>query len=195
MSSSLTGWMIALTVSLCAIILSAAANLPLLHMTASGIVSLGFALMAVREHSALAAAGASKNALGSSTARHIGLVWAWGALGLLVTYLLILEERWPEWWQFFMGFAFAAVASLVFSNMLDRDDAAGKVDDSVMKVGRGLVLLQLAGVLIALISLFVDGKFPRAVTYADWAGCNIFFFGALAIAAISANALFATRKT
>jgi hypothetical protein len=40
-----------------------------------------------------------------------------------------------------------------------------------------------------LVSLFVEGKFPRDIAHADWAGCNIFFFGALAIAAISLDAL------
>ena len=106
-----------------------------------------------------------------------------------MTYAFILEQRWPEWWHFFLGFAIAAVASLVFSNMLDRDAEAGRVDDSIIKIGRALVMVQLIGVIIAVITMFVDGKFPRDVSYSDWAGCNIFFFGAIAIAAISVNAL------
>lgn len=187
--SSLTAWMIALTLSICAIILTAAVNDPLLHMAASGLVSLVFAVVAIRDHNALVAAGAPQSAVGSSTARHIGLVWAWGALGIFVTYAFILEQRWPEWWHFFLGFAIAAVASIVFSNMLDRDTEAGRVDDSVLKIGRALIMVQLVGVIIAVISMFVDGKFPRDVSFPDWAGCNIFFFGAIAIAAISINAL------
>lgn len=187
--SSLTAWMIALTLSICAIILTAALNRPDLHMIASGAVSVVFALTAIREHNALRAAGASKSEVGSSTARNAGLVWAWGALGIFVTYAFILQNRWPEWWHFFLGFAVAAIASIIFSNMLDRDSTAGRVDQSVMSVGRGLVLLQLIGVILAVISMFFDGKFPRAATYPDWAACNIFFFGALAIAAISLNAL------
>lgn len=181
--------MIALTLSICAIILTAAVNDPLLHMAASGIVSLVFAVIAIREHNALTAAGAPQSTIGSSTARYIGLVWAWGALGIFVTYAFILQQRWPEWWHFFLGFAIAAVASIVFSNMLDRDTEAGRVDESILKIGRTLIKVQLAGVIIAVISMFIDGKFPRAASYPDWAGCNIFFFGAIAIAAISINAL------
>ncbi len=187
--SSLTAWMIALTLSICAIILTAAANNPLLHMIASGAVSLVFAVTAIREHNALTAAGAPQSEIGSSTARNIGLVWTWGALGIFVTYAFILQNHWPEWWHFFLGFAIAAVASIVFSNMLDRDAKAGRVDDAILKVGRTLIIAQLIGVVIAVISMFVDGKFPRDVSYPDWAGCNIFFFGAIAIAAISINAL------
>ena len=192
--SSLTAWMIALTLALCAIIITAAANLPFAHMAASGIVSLVFALIAVRDHASLTEAGASKSVIGSSTARHTGLVWAWGAIGILVTYAFILEDRWPEWWHFFIGFAVAAAASLMFASMLDRDSESGKVDQSVMKIGRALVMVQFIGVIGALISMFVDGKFPRDPSYADWAGCNIFFFGAIAIAAISLNALLRSRQ-
>ncbi len=187
--SSLTAWMIALTLSICAIILTAAVNNQMLHMIASGAVSIVLAATAIREHAMLRSAGASRSAIGSSTARNSGLVWAWGALGIFVTYAFILEKGWPEWWHFFLGFAIAAVASIIFSNMLDRDAKAGRVDDAVMKVGRTLILVQLVGVVAAIGSMFVDGKFPRPTSYPDWAGCNIFFFGALAIAAISLDAL------
>lgn len=192
--STLTAWMIALTLSICAIIITAAMNAPGLHMIASGVVSVGLALTAIREHNDLQAVHASKSEVGSSTARNTGLVWAWGALGIFVTYTFILPQRWPEWWQFFLGFAIAAVASIVFSNMLQRDTAAGRVDDNVMKVGRALVMLQLVGVIAGIISMLFDGKFPRSLDYPDWAACNIFFFGALAIAAISLNALKSVKE-
>jgi FtsH-binding integral membrane protein len=186
--------MVALAVAVCATIIAAAAHQPMLHMAAAGIVSIAIAVMAIRDHQQLVASGAPTNAIGSSTARYLGLVWSWGALALLVTYLLILENEWREWWQFFLGFAFAAVASLVFSNMLDRDRAAGRVDPTLAKVGRVLIQAQLAGMVLGVISLFVDGKFPRDARYPDWAGCDIFFFGALAIAAISLDALRAPAR-
>jgi hypothetical protein len=193
--SSLSAWMIALTISICAIILTAAVGSPVTHMFASGLVSVAFALTAIREHNALQAAGASTSEIGSSTARNIGLIWTWGALGICVTYGLILVNRWPEWWQFFLGFALVAIGSIIFSNMLNRDQAAGRTDQSVMSIGRALVTLQLAGVIAGIVSMLYDGKFPRAITYPDWAACNIFFFGALAIAAISINALMAKKDT
>ena len=87
--TSLTAWMINLTLSLCVIILAAGANSSTLHMAASGAVSLVFALLAVREHAALTAANATKSVIGASTARYSGLLWAWGALGMLVSYLFV----------------------------------------------------------------------------------------------------------
>lgn len=187
--SSHVGLMLALVAAVCATVLAAAATQPPQHMAVAGVVTLGLAFMALRDRQRLMISGAPANAIASSTARHLGLVWAWAALSFAATYLLVIEARWPEWWQFFIGFGFAAVASFVFASMLDRDAVDGRADDLLVKFGRLLVQVQIVGMAAEIISLFVDGKFPRAVNYADWAGCNIFFFGALAIAAISLDAL------
>jgi hypothetical protein len=183
------GSILALAAAVCATVLAAAAHQPPLHMAVAGVAGLALTFMAIRDRQRLMMAGATTSAVASSTARHLGLVWAWAALAVAATYLLIIETRWPEWWQFFIGFAFAALASFVFANMLDRDTVAGRGDDTLVKFGRLLVQVQIVGMAAGIISLFVDGKFPRAVNHADWAGCSIFFFGALAIAAISLDAL------
>ncbi|MBN9248052.1 MAG: hypothetical protein J0I81_11540 [Hyphomicrobium sp.] len=186
---SWTGWLFALAASIFATILAAAANQPMLQMAAAAAVAIAIALLAMRDHRKLRNDGAPPSAVASSTARYLALIWGWAALTLLITYLFIIQQHWPEWWQFFLGFAFAAVASLGFSAMLDRDRAAGNTDPTLVKFGRILLQAQLLGMVAGVVSLFVDSKFPRAETYADWAGCNIFFFGALAIAAISLDAL------
>ncbi len=186
---SLTGWLFSLAAAICATILAAAADQPHLQMAAAAGVCIAITLIAIREHRKLQDAGAPTNAMASSTARYLALVWAWAGLTLLITYLFIIDKHWPEWWQFFIGLSFAAVASLAFAALLDRDRAAGRADDTLVKVGRVLVQAQLIGMVAGIISLFVDNKFPRAANHADWAGCNIFFFGALAIAVISLDAL------
>ena len=187
--SSLMGSLLAVAAAVCATVLAAAAHQPPLHMAVAGVAGLALTFMAIRDRQRLMFAGATTSAVASSTARHLGIVWAWAALAVAASYLLIIEARWPEWWQFFIGFGFAAIASFVFANMLDRDAAAGRGDDTLVKFGRLLVQVQIVGMAAGIISLFVDGKFPRAVNHADWAGCSIFFFGALAIAAISLDAL------
>jgi hypothetical protein len=186
---SLTGWLFSLAAAVCATVLAAAANQPPLQMAAVAAVCFAITLIAVRDHQKLKENGAPTSAIASSTARYLALVWAWAALTLLITYLFVVEKHWPEWWQFFIGFAFAAIASLAFSLMLDRDRAAGRDDAVLTKAGRVLLQAQLIGMVAGIISLFVDNKFPRSAMHADWAGCNIFFFGALAIAAISLDAL------
>ncbi|MGL4395865.1 MAG: hypothetical protein ACRCS9_04940 [Hyphomicrobium sp.] len=192
--ASTYAWMISLTIGLCIIIISAGAGEPTVHMAAAGLVSLAFALVAIWENRSLKFAGRQKAHVAMSTARHTGLVWAWGALALLATYGFNLVRGWPEWWHFFLGFSLAAVGSLVIANMLGRDADANREDPAVMQLGRVLLILQLAGMVVAIVSLFIDGKFPRDVRHADWAGCNIFFFGALSIALISINALLSSES-
>ncbi|MFA5954951.1 hypothetical protein [Hyphomicrobium sp.] len=186
---SMTGWLFSLAAAICATILAAAANQPTLQMTAVAVVCVAITLIAIREHQRLQETGAPTSAIASSTARYLALVWAWAALAVLITYVFIIDKHWAEWWQFFIGFSFAAVATLAFSLLLDRDRAAGRDDATLVKAGRVLLQVQVIGMAAGIISLFVDNKFPRAANHADWAGCNIFFFGALAIAVISLDAL------
>lgn len=186
---SMTGWLFSLAAAICATILAAAADQPAFQMATVAVVCIAITLLAVRDHQKLREIGAPVSAIASSTARYLALVWAWAALAILITYLFVVDKHWAEWWQFFIGFAFAAGASIAFSALLDRDRVAGREDATLVKAGRVLLQVQVVGMTIGVISLFVDHKFPRASIHPDWAGCNIFFFGALAIAVISLDAL------
>lgn len=192
--SSLVIWMLILTVGISATILSAAANLPLVHMAMVGAISLAIALIAIRENRQLVASGASKGEIAASTARYMGLVWTWGAVGLFVTYNFILQ--WKEWWHFFIAFAVLAVLCLFVSNSMGRDQVAGKEDKTFMTIARYLTVAQLVGMMVTVIGLLIDGKMIRFLNprHQDWAANNIFFFGALALAAISYVALMARDK-
>lgn len=190
---SFTSWIAALLISVGVVVAVAAFGEPHHQLIACAAIALLLTGNAVRENLRLHSAGASKNVIAGSTARNAGLVWAWGALSILLTYMVVIDQRWPEWWHFFLGFAIAAVGSVLYARTMARDEAAGRVDQSMIKIGRVLVWAQAIGVAAGLISMFVDGKFPRAATYIDWAGCNIFFFGGLAIVLISLNALRTSR--
>lgn len=194
--STLVVWMITLTVSLCAIVLSAAAGMPEVHMAMTAFVGIAIALLGIREHRQLLASGADRSTVAASTARYMGLVWVWGALGLLITYFFIL--KWHEWLHFFLGFAALGVLCLFVAATLSRDASKGTDDETMLKVGRALTWGQFAGMVITMLGLIIDGKMTRFLNpakYGDWAANNIFFFGALALAAISLNALLTTRKT
>lgn len=192
---SMSAWAIALTIATGAIVVTAAADQPLMHMVVAGASALAFALLAIRDHNSLQSAAAIESLAASITARNCALVWAWGGLAILITYTFGITARWPEWWHFFLGFSLAAIASILFARLMLRDAQTGTTDASLLKVGRVLVMLQFVGVIGGLISMLFDGKFPRAVSHPDWAACNIFFFGGLSIAAISINALRTANKT
>lgn len=190
--ASLAIWMTTLTICLAAIILSAAAGLPIIHTTVAALISLTIAAMAVVENWHQRKAGVSENIVAGSTARYMGLVWAWGALGLFATYNFILV--WREWLFFTVGFAVIGIVCLLFAAALDRDEKAGRQDATMLNLAKYLSIGQLIGMAIAMIGLVLDGKFPVTVTKnfanQDWAANNMFFFGALGIAIITANALY-----
>ena len=193
--SSLVVWMLTLALSLSAIVLSAAAGKPAVHLAMTALVSLVVAVLALRENKDLRAARASRSTVAASTARYMGLIWVWGALGLLMTYFFILTE-WKEWWQFFLAFAVVAVLCLFFAATLGNDAEKGQDDETMLRLGRALVWGQLIGMLVTIIGLWVDhNKSFLNVKNPDWAANNIFFFGAIALAAISASSLLADRKS
>ncbi len=189
-------WMMILTISVCAIILSAAIGDPPLLMFMTGAVSLGLALIAIRDYRNLESEGATRGQLSASTARHMGLIWAWGGLGLLVSYGLLLPKTWHEWPVFFGGFAAAAVACLIFAATLTRDEELGRKDDAMINLGRYLTIAQLLGMLATLIGICIDPD-KRLLSDArpDWVANNIFVAGAIALTAVSAYALMRTRQT
>ncbi len=194
-TSSLVIWMTTLTIGMCAIILSAASGAPQTYMAVTALISLAIAGIAINEQRALEDQTAAKSLISASTARYMGLVWAWGALALTITYLFILP-RWHEWPTFAVGFAIVAVLCLFFAATLNNDAEKGKDDETMLRLGRYLTIAQLIGTGAAFFGLLIDpDKQFLNVKKLDWAAVNVFFFGAIALAAISAHALFYARKT
>lgn len=184
-------WAVFLVVGVAATVLAAAAGTPGLHIGVTAAVCLGFALLALIDHQRLMAQGAVETALAAATGTAMAVVWAWAAVSLLLIYVLVLS--WVEWWQYVLGAGVIAALCLLFSLMLGRDAAAGRRDEAMLKLARYLTLGQLVGMIIAMIGLVLDDKMPRAPEQPDWAASTIFFFGAAALAAISANGLRSSR--
>lgn len=187
--------LLAVAVSLILLVLTAdgrAADVSMayIHAAIAAATALLVAGVAVRQCSTLLGKGASASEVASSNAWYMGVVWSWGALALIATYgtgVLV----WKEWWHFVLAFAVAAGLSLYFSNGLKKDAIAGKEDETMLKLARYLAIVQLVGMGITMLGLIVDGKMMRFLTprFTDWAGNNVFFFGALGIALISGYAL------
>lgn len=192
--ASMILWMLSLTIGVCALILSTAAGTPTIHMSVTAIISLGFALLAVSEHGKRVNAGFSKSSVASSTARYMALVWIWGALGLFVTYSLRIAEVWSEWWHFFLGFAAVGAICLGLAIMNRNNSRSGREDETLHMLGRYLTIAQLVGMIVTMVGLVIDGKFPVDASKPDWPANNIFFFGAMALAAISGHALLNDRQ-
>jgi hypothetical protein len=185
----------AIATSVVALVLTAAmkANAPVLayvHFAVAALTAAVCVAIAVYDTNRLIAAKASPSALAASNAGHLGMVWVWGAIALLVTYGTQVLT-WKEWMTFFLAFFLAAGLCLFFSATLKKDASEGKVDASMLNIARTLTMVQMVSMGVVVIGLLVDGKMTRFLTprFSDWAANNIFFAGALAVAAICAYAL------
>jgi hypothetical protein len=160
------------------------------HMAIAAATALLIAAAAMRRCRALLDSGASAAEVAGSNAWYMGMVWAWGALALIATYATRILV-WREWWQFLIAFAVVAALSFYFASTLTRDGRAGKQDEAMLRTSRILAKVQLVGMIITMFGLVIDGKMTRFMTlrFTDWAANNVFFFGAMAIAIISAYAL------
>jgi hypothetical protein len=170
------------------VVYSAQEGLPAGLLASAGIVNFILVASGIASRRALSAAGASRSAVESTTARTMGLIWLWGAAALVLVYVLVLS--WREWPHFSAAFAGAGFLSLGFSALLAKDAAKSKEDETMLRLGRYLCIGQLVGMVATLIGLIVDpDKEILVATDVDWAGNGIFLFGALALALISAHAL------
>ncbi len=157
------------------------------HMAIAALVCAGFVVLALIDRNRRLKTGNSEPALAGATAASMALVWAWAGLSMLVTYQLFLS--WHEWWQYVLAGVGVAALSLGFASMMAKDDAAGRRDETLLNVARYLTIAQFVGMIIAMVGMVVDNKMPRDPSEPDWAANAIFFFGAAALAVISANAL------
>ncbi len=193
--ASLVIWMTAFTIGTCVTVLSAATGNHGLHLGVTALVTLSIAIVAVQTHRQQMAQNATRSALAATTSRYIGLVWIWAACAILVTYEFILT--WRETWQFVIGLTIIGALCIGLAIMFDRDAETGKEDETMLSLGRTLNLLQMFGMLMAVIGLVADNKFTMTAlgpVRSDWAANNIFFFGAIAVALIGAHALIAEKK-
>jgi hypothetical protein len=67
----------------------------------------------------------------------------------------------------------------------------------MLKLARIVAIVHLAAMVITVVGLIVDGKMVRFLNprHQDWAAQNIFFFGAIALAAISWHTLATIKHT
>lgn len=204
MASSWLYWLVALAICVGATIGGVSTGRPDVLMLVMSVISVGVVGWIIAENWQLYKANTPMPMIAAATGRHMGFVWSLGALGLLITYTTFLE--WKEWLVFTGAFSAVAIMSLAFSVMVtsrprETGDAVAEAapgDDAMLKLGNYLAIVQLVGMIVAMIGLVLDGKMPASTDanpgWYDWAGNVLFFYGALMLAAISANALY-TKKT
>lgn len=189
---TIIGWGLVLGLGLAAAVYAADAQEPVALLAAAAFVTLLLALAGIVARRSLTRADAQRSLIEATTARYMGLIWLWGGAALILIYTLALS--WREWSHFSAAFVGVGLLCLGFSWLLSKDAAQGREDESVLKIGRYLVMGQLAGMIATMAGLGIDPNKEFLLTRkADWAGNAIFLFGALGLAIISAHALIDAR--
>ncbi|HEX2840926.1 hypothetical protein [Hyphomicrobium sp.] len=186
-------WGLAFVLGHVGVVFSAMEKEPFGLLASAAIVNLLIAAVAVSTRSNLVKSGAAPSLIESTTARYMGFIWLWGAVALVLVYVLVLS--WREWTHFSAAFAGAGVLCLGFSALLAKDASKGRDDPTLLRLGRYLGIGQLVGMIATIAGLFIDPdkEFLYPVDN-DWAGNGIFLFGALALAIVSAHALIDRKK-
>lgn len=181
--------LITLIVTIAAVLVATAYGNITVHLALAALSALVFAVLGITDHNRLRSANATKHAIGASNARHMGLVWLWGAAILGISYALLITP-WREWLHFFLGFALVGLMCVGFASTLEKDANANSDDETFLKLGRILTIGQLVGMLATLIGIAIDpDKSILSKARPDWAANIVFVFGGAALALISAYAL------
>ena len=197
----MVAWMLAIGISIAGLVLSAAGRpgnvqMAYAHLLITGGVSVIFALLAVRQMNTQAQLGSSRSAIAAEGARSMGLVWAWAALAIAVTYGTGVMV-WKEWAAHFLGLFGASGANLMMAKVLENRAPKDGDDETVLTLARYLAIAQLAGMVAVIVGFLVDGQMQRFLVerFTDWPAKHIMFFGAVGVAAISGAALKYVRVT
>jgi hypothetical protein len=183
--SAIIIWILAIGLSTAGLTVAAALKLQYLHMVITAAVSVFMALAAIAEMRR----AESNDARAAISLRHLGLVWTWVALNLFVTYAYIL--MWRPWMSLFIACFLSGGLCLFLASTLQAARDAGAQDQQFARMARLIAIVQLVVTAIALAALALETFLWQSIDtrLQGWAAGSLCLFGALAIAAISLNAL------
>ena len=154
-------WLMSLAASASAMAIAAGSNAYAVHFAIAATLPLAIAFYATLELRNALAEQRSRAQLAAMTARYMGLIWAWAALAVSVTYATVLT--WSNWAPTFLSLALGTGICLFVAGILDREAATDKPDARIINLVRlmawgkfGLTCLAV-GCLIAAGRLSPDG--------------------------------------
>ena len=187
-------WMATIAISVSLLSISAALGgfhpaFATLHLFVAGMVATVMALIALREARELANSGETRGLVASSLTRHMGLLWAWGALVIIITYGTGILA-WSGYWQYFLTFMVFSGLCLFLSKVLQEDHEAGRPDEKMLRVSLALAVTTLFTVVIAVGAIgFARLGGVQAAESNVWAADHVFVYGGLAMAVVASYLL------
>ena len=180
-------WMFALAVGVSVLTIATAAEMHGAQMAIAAIVSGFIALKAMREQSETLAASGPGAAFARVTMMHMGLIWIWSTLAIVITYTILIP------WQYTLNLVpillLGAGLCHFVAMLLARVTADG--DQRVLVLAQWISRGQLAVTSVAVGALVAAGHAaPDAFGgQAKWAAVNLLATAGMALALIAANAI------
>ncbi|MBU2534098.1 MAG: hypothetical protein KKB37_15260 [Alphaproteobacteria bacterium] len=186
--------MASIAISVCLLVISSSfgADSPTgvsAHLVIAALICTAMSLLAIGESRKLINSGASQMMVAGTLTRFMGLIWAWAALALSITYGTGILE-WSSWLQHFLGAVVLSGLCLFLSRILHEGADAGAEDPGLLRMSRYIaaVTLFMAVVAVGLFGVMRLQDMP-IVEQGVWAANNVFLFGAIALAAVSSYLL------
>ena len=124
-------------------------------------------------------------------ARLLALAYAWGGVAMFSAYTFS-SLRWYHAYQYGAAMLLLALIAAAYSLVLGRKPAADGKGSTALTAGTVLVGLQAVAALAGVIFLVASGKIASGRS--DWLANQVFLFGGLMIAGLSAMAAITQRR-
>ena len=188
-------WVIGFAFSISVLALTAGGNAQSLHLTICAVIALAIAFSAAIEIGKAQSVGQSRSIIAAAVARYMGLLWAWSAVAISVTYALVLS--WVNWLPIFLILMLGSSTCLFVARILDREAVAKAPDQRIINLVRFVAWSKFGATCLAIGGLLAAGKLgPDGFGgQSRWAAMNILLCTAIGLAVISGYALMSRDAT
>lgn len=185
-------WMFGLSASTAMLVGTVALDVRLLQFSLSFVIIGFIALAGLRDQRVLQSVGAYPSHVTATMVRHMGLMYGWAAVMIVLLYTTLLE--WTLWFGAFFVMCVGATLCLFLANIIMRDLTEETTDrrmsalvKSIAKAQFGVTCLSIGGLLALGASATSSGAGGA------WAGVNVMLAAAIGLGALSAYVIFFPR--
>ena len=179
-------WLITIGVGLVLLVVTAALKKLAFEAFVCALISINFAILALREHEPPVMSRRQQLSLLATNAGYLGFNWLWMSLAIIVLHLP--KIRLDGAMGFATGGLAAATLCLCFARLIEKAAAEQPERiESFLRLAGFMALVQLIGAFVTLTVLIAHSV--NASARFDWPSLNVIAFSTVALAIISARAL------
>ncbi len=177
-------WMLGITIAVSAMVIAAAMEGRAAHLALGLVIVVFITLSAVMAHRSATDEGKDAPRLAAILARFMGMLWAWAAIAVFITYAFILVQS-QDWPGVVVVLTLGSGMCLFISNILERDAEGGQSDPKVVNFVLLIAKVQLGACCVALGGLLAYSRFVMGGPDPRWAAVNLLLCTTLGLAALS----------